>query len=523
MNNKKAQAGLEYLMTYGWAIVLVATVIGALVLVVSEPVSDGTFRISDPTGFLLKGSQIAGDKAIVKLQNITGGEIEIQSLQASGYAGCTINGGTPQGIKIGSGGEILIECYIAQGGSKTVSVDYKGQAGTGTTQTLDITGSAGTITPMGPVGEYICDDGIDNDGDTLIDCQDPNCHGTQGTGGTCEYAEELTCDDFFDNDGDGLPDCQDTDCEQDEYCQLPTSSTIVYMASSEHSGGAFGGRAGIDSWCASNKPSNLPASCENIHALVSVNSSDEIRDMPSVYGYPSDKPLYWWNNSTQEAVMLAGDWPDMLDGEILIAQEDGTGLTYGGGEGYVFTGSMSNGSVTDNCNGFTSGANQIRSGQGEPGTRTSYWMYTNYHVAHCTYSMDIRCVAECEDVTVAEPETCSEAECQAKCGGTCGADGECVDGTSCCGYESGGRCWYVSEHGESCEEICALHGGCDGSGWTDPGCSIQSHFFPCGACYANSSTVFPGYDDPSHCFQGTGIATCAASSTTIERLCRCVE
>ena len=57
--NKKAQAGLEYLMTYGWAIVLVASVMGALVFIVTESMASGEFRISDPTNFLIKGGQIA--------------------------------------------------------------------------------------------------------------------------------------------------------------------------------------------------------------------------------------------------------------------------------------------------------------------------------------------------------------------------------------------------------------------------------------------------------------------------------
>jgi len=52
----------------------------------------------------------------------------------------------------------------------------------------------------------ICDDGIDNDLDGLIDCADPDCTGV----GLC--GPEI-CDDGFDNDGDGLVDCLDiADC-----------------------------------------------------------------------------------------------------------------------------------------------------------------------------------------------------------------------------------------------------------------------------------------------------------------------
>jgi len=49
-----------------------------------------------------------------------------------------------------------------------------------------------------------CDDGIDNDGDGLVDCEDGDC------AEAC--SEAASCDDAADNDGDGWTDCQDEDC-----------------------------------------------------------------------------------------------------------------------------------------------------------------------------------------------------------------------------------------------------------------------------------------------------------------------
>lgn len=43
----------------------------------------------------------------------------------------------------------------------------------------------------------VCDDNIDNDGDGLVDLDDPDCQ---------------TCNDGIDNDGDGLTDGKDPDC-----------------------------------------------------------------------------------------------------------------------------------------------------------------------------------------------------------------------------------------------------------------------------------------------------------------------
>ena len=54
-----------------------------------------------------------------------------------------------------------------------------------------------------PANEISCNDGVDNDGDGLIDCDDPECFG--------QDCPEV-CDDEQDNDGDGWVDCADTDC-----------------------------------------------------------------------------------------------------------------------------------------------------------------------------------------------------------------------------------------------------------------------------------------------------------------------
>jgi len=49
--------------------------------------------------------------------------------------------------------------------------------------------------------EEICNDGIDNDGDGLVDIDDPDCQSPE------------ICDDLIDNDGDGFIDGADPDCQ----------------------------------------------------------------------------------------------------------------------------------------------------------------------------------------------------------------------------------------------------------------------------------------------------------------------
>lgn len=77
-----------------------------------------------------------------------------------------------------------------------------------------------------------CGDGVDNDFDVLVDCDDPDCFGL----GTC--TSELICNDGLDNDGDGNTDCDDSECADDPRClelggcaDPIVVSTLPYMIS----------------------------------------------------------------------------------------------------------------------------------------------------------------------------------------------------------------------------------------------------------------------------------------------------
>ncbi|MEM7244400.1 MAG: hypothetical protein AAF533_03600 [Acidobacteriota bacterium] len=62
-----------------------------------------------------------------------------------------------------------------------------------------------------PATEPYCGNGIDDDGDTLIDCDDDDCDRTS-------ECAEIDCNDGEDDDGDGLVDCLDDDCAMDLNC-----------------------------------------------------------------------------------------------------------------------------------------------------------------------------------------------------------------------------------------------------------------------------------------------------------------
>ncbi|MCH7591326.1 MAG: hypothetical protein IH989_00910 [Planctomycetes bacterium] len=67
-------------------------------------------------------------------------------------------------------------------------------------------GGAGTV-----LSAEVCDDGMDNDGDGLIDCLDPDCEGANN-------CFEIICMNGVDDDNDGIVDCDDPDCAEALNC-----------------------------------------------------------------------------------------------------------------------------------------------------------------------------------------------------------------------------------------------------------------------------------------------------------------
>ncbi len=150
----KAQSSLEYLMTYGWALVLIISVISILVFIVSSP-SSVAFSSSDPSKILMKGGSVSGSDAEIKMQNITGGAIDVTSVSmTSNYssAGCSLNG-APLGsggsiiplIMVPAGGELYIECSNVTGnGSGTITIDYTDQSGLQRTAGIEVSVTGST-------------------------------------------------------------------------------------------------------------------------------------------------------------------------------------------------------------------------------------------------------------------------------------------------------------------------------------------------------------------------------------------
>src|ERR671923_1903021 len=94
-------------------------------------------------------------------------------------------------------------------------------------QTITNPSTATTTTPAPHIAEEVCNDGIDNDSDTLIDFSDEECNLLQSQqqqlsqqGQTMVSTSEI-CDDDLDNDFDGRVDSRDEECSS-----ITTSSSL---------------------------------------------------------------------------------------------------------------------------------------------------------------------------------------------------------------------------------------------------------------------------------------------------------
>lgn len=97
--------------------------------------------------------------------------------------------------------------------------------------------------------ELYCDDGVDNEGNGLADCQESECVDVSPCicgDGLCGFSEtcaadcggtESLCRDNADNDQDGLTDCADSDCSSSSGCSVSDGLVAYYKLNDELSDG----------------------------------------------------------------------------------------------------------------------------------------------------------------------------------------------------------------------------------------------------------------------------------------------
>ncbi|MCG7947188.1 MAG: DUF1554 domain-containing protein [Candidatus Thiodiazotropha taylori] len=133
---------------------------------------------------------------------------------------------------------------------------------------------------------------------------------------------------------------------------LGLADTRVWVTTTTTDGG-LGGRAGADTLCATDATN---PSLANVRALISIDATDEIQDMPANYGVPTGEVIYQVDGTTQ----VATDWAHLL------SDKNTTNLTNiieaaWAGVGGIWTFSNFDGSLDpNNCsNGGSSGAGVV--------------------------------------------------------------------------------------------------------------------------------------------------------------------
>jgi len=166
--NSKGQAGLEYLMTYGWALILIVSVAGILFFVLSPPTSSITFRV-DTTNFLMRSNNVvpgttdALSTYTVEIQNASGRAMTITGLTPTGLSyvttpsGCVPDCTTP--ISLPSGGILKITGNMtgySTANTGSIAIDY---STAGYTRTANIQAS-GKIPGVTGGGSSTCPNGV---------------------------------------------------------------------------------------------------------------------------------------------------------------------------------------------------------------------------------------------------------------------------------------------------------------------------------------------------------------------------
>lgn len=155
---------------------------------------------------------------------------------------------------------------------------------------------------------------------------------------------------------------------------FPTSSAIAAN---------FGGRTAANTLCATERTNSYSAlPCSGVIAFISYSDSDEVRDMPTLYGVDTDKQILDASNSYTK---IADTWTDFLDGTIDNA------LTVDWWSG-TFVDSTSAGVESGgfDCNDFTSTNGTLDVVVGRSGQTGDFW--AGVSDATCNQTFRLMCL-----------------------------------------------------------------------------------------------------------------------------------
>ncbi len=137
-------------------------------------------------------------------------------------------------------------------------------------------------------------------------------------------------------------------------------------------------RSAADALCAAEKP----AGYTNARALISVQDSDEIRDMPGNYNVPVGREI-----RSKSDQIIADTWNELLDGDIEIELEN-AGMNVSA----WYSGSNSDGSLSsNNCSNWTSASNLADGQIGRDDQVDNRWISDGNF--SCDFDFQLLCIA----------------------------------------------------------------------------------------------------------------------------------
>ncbi len=140
---------------------------------------------------------------------------------------------------------------------------------------------------------YKCRDNRDNDGDGLIDCDDPDCDTTMVFCDDPESIKENTaekCIDGADNDGDFLLDCDDPDCDTTmTFCNTASSASEMEYEENTLEKCMNGADDDNNSYIDCDDPGCESLKyCENYEIILKTGSKSEILDGVVIHTIPGE-------------------------------------------------------------------------------------------------------------------------------------------------------------------------------------------------------------------------------------------
>jgi len=150
----------------------------------------------------------------------------------------------------------------------------------------------------------------------------------------------------------------------------PTLQSRLVLFDGGGISGPIGGRSGADVLCgqAAQMATGIPLNATT-RAFLSFSASDEIRDFPTLYGVPTDRPVTGpnWN-------VIADDWADLLDGTIDQSLFDAGAQA---ATNFWYSGSYSDGAITPyTCSGWTDGSTLFDGQYGATHVTDGRWLDT---------------------------------------------------------------------------------------------------------------------------------------------------